>query len=245
MSSTIILYDIPGNAVKTQAWSPNTWKARFALNMKGLPYKTIGAEHTGVLDGKPHYTLPVIHDTTTGAVISESYKIAQYLDKTYPSAPRIIPAGTDALQRMFTEVLSSKVGKLVFLICGYPSMVQLPPRSLEYFSRTREAIFGKPVKELLADSERGKVWKTVIDSFGEVGKWMDANGKGKVFVMGDVPSFADGAIASQIVWMKTVLGMESVEWKDLMMADEGRWAKFAEEMNKWEFVDEEGLKSVV
>ncbi|KAI0258200.1 hypothetical protein BC834DRAFT_912736 [Gloeopeniophorella convolvens] len=62
MSEEILyaLYAIPGNSVKYLAWSPNMWKARFALNYKGVPYKTgwiefpdiaplaqrIGAPHT-------------------------------------------------------------------------------------------------------------------------------------------------------------------------------------------------------
>ncbi|THH14727.1 hypothetical protein EW146_g5642 [Bondarzewia mesenterica] len=141
-------------------------------------FKKIGAEHTEVWDGNPktalHLTLPP--------------QDLPCLHKTYPSAPRIILAGTDAVQQMSTKVLSSKVGRPVFLICGHDGTAATSQS--EYF-----------------DSHRGKVWKTVTDSFAEVAKWMDANGKGRVFVMGDVPSFADEAIASQIVWKKTVLGM--------------------------------------
>ncbi|KAJ8699426.1 hypothetical protein PTI98_002541 [Pleurotus ostreatus] len=67
----IIFYDIP-SSLEPQAWSHNTWRVRYALNIKGIPYQTvwveypdieavckkIGASPTG--EEAPHYTLPVI-----------------------------------------------------------------------------------------------------------------------------------------------------------------------------------------
>ncbi len=77
--------------------------------MKKLPYQTIflelpdieplakqiGAAPTGTRrDGvTPLYTVPIIHDHATGAVVSESAAIAAYLDRTYPSGPTLVPAG--------------------------------------------------------------------------------------------------------------------------------------------------------
>jgi hypothetical protein len=78
------------------------------LNYKGLAYKTewieypdiadlckkIGAEPTMIRkDGRPYYSLPVIQDPKTGAVISDSARIAEYLDETYPDTPKVFPAG--------------------------------------------------------------------------------------------------------------------------------------------------------
>ncbi|TFY64395.1 hypothetical protein EVG20_g5963 [Dentipellis fragilis] len=108
----LILYDIP-SSLPDKAWSPNPWKARLVLNAKGIPYQTvwveypniaglckrIGAEHTEMRPNGPHYTLPVVQDPNTGAIVSDSFKIAQYLDKTYPDTIRLVPDGTAAFIR--------------------------------------------------------------------------------------------------------------------------------------------------
>jgi glutathione S-transferase len=52
-------------------------------------------------NGTPYYSLPVIQDPKTGKVISDSARIADYLDSTYPDTPKVIPAGTHALQKAF------------------------------------------------------------------------------------------------------------------------------------------------
>ncbi|KAK0457983.1 uncharacterized protein EV420DRAFT_1643337 [Desarmillaria tabescens] len=77
-------------------------------NVEALAIR-IGAPPTGVKpDGKsPFYTIPIIQDPSTGAVVSESAAIAEYLDKTYPtSGPTLIPAGTKVLQLAFRDAVA-------------------------------------------------------------------------------------------------------------------------------------------
>ncbi|KAJ7112858.1 hypothetical protein C8R43DRAFT_961716 [Mycena crocata] len=74
MISPIVFYDITSN-LPTQAWSPNTWKTRYTLNYKGIPYKTVWLEYAEIeprskevgagptrkkYDGTPNYNPP--HD---------------------------------------------------------------------------------------------------------------------------------------------------------------------------------------
>lgn len=74
-----------------------------------LEVDTASPMHTEVRDGKPHYTLPIIHDPTTSTTIADSFKIAQYLDWTYPSSSsppsteyiEMFPKNTTALQSVF------------------------------------------------------------------------------------------------------------------------------------------------
>ncbi|TFY51247.1 hypothetical protein EVJ58_g10668, partial [Rhodofomes roseus] len=99
-TDVIILYDIP-STVPGNAWSANTWKTRFALNYKGIPYRTQWVEYPdiaplltslGVSPNTPStwtfpYTLPAIYDPRTRTVLMDSIKIARYLDETYPDTP--------------------------------------------------------------------------------------------------------------------------------------------------------------
>ncbi|KAK0494409.1 hypothetical protein EDD18DRAFT_1035502, partial [Armillaria luteobubalina] len=52
-----------------------------------------------------YWSIPIIQDPSTGAVVSEFAAIAEYLDKTYPTSEvtLLIPAGTKVLQLVFGE----------------------------------------------------------------------------------------------------------------------------------------------
>ena len=87
-----------------------------ALIHKGLPFKTewieypdicprmreMGAEPTGKWEsGAPLYTLPVIKDDATGKVVSDSWKIALYIEDTYADKPTLFPFGVRAPVEFF------------------------------------------------------------------------------------------------------------------------------------------------
>ncbi|TFY65126.1 hypothetical protein EVG20_g5710 [Dentipellis fragilis] len=246
----LILYDIPSSS-PDKAWSPNPWKARLALNAKGIPYRTvwveyphiaalckrIGAEHTQMRRNGPYYTLPVMEDPNTGAIVSDSFKIVQYLDKTYPDTVRLVPDGTAAFQAMFIDATSEKVTLPMLKTLIEKIVGLLNPPSSEYFRRTREAAFGVKIEEIAPSGPaRDKVWKEMLEGLSLISKW-EAEGKGS-FVMGETPSFADLALLALLHWVKVVEGVESKEWKDVMGADGGRWARLYEALEKWIWVDE-------
>ncbi|OAA69767.1 Glutathione S-transferase [Cordyceps fumosorosea ARSEF 2679] len=101
-SQRITLYDIAQRPpVEKSCCAPNPWKARFALNFKRLPYSTtwVGMLDIGRVrrslgasacrkfaDGGDFYTLPIVRDPSTGAVLGDSFDIAAYLEETYPGA---------------------------------------------------------------------------------------------------------------------------------------------------------------
>ncbi|KAI0682851.1 hypothetical protein BC835DRAFT_807562, partial [Cytidiella melzeri] len=83
MPDPIIFYDIDSSK-PGRAWSPNTWRTRYALNYKGIPYRTEWVEYPDIEplckkiggsatakkeDGRDHYTLPMIYDPSTGEVV--------------------------------------------------------------------------------------------------------------------------------------------------------------------------------
>jgi hypothetical protein len=76
--------------------------SRLVLNYKSIPYKTVWVEYVNIQracqaigatatekrpNGEPRYTLPTIVVADTGEVISDSAKIAVYLDARYPDKP--------------------------------------------------------------------------------------------------------------------------------------------------------------
>ncbi|KAI0754890.1 hypothetical protein C8Q80DRAFT_1141673 [Daedaleopsis nitida] len=254
MSEPIIFYDIPGNAVDDKAWSPNTFKTRYCLNIKGIPYKTVWVEYPDIAglckkigatctstkaDGTSHFTLPAIYDPNTRTGISESAAIAQYLDKTYPSTYSVVPKGTEALHKAFTQALHDAILQDLLQMNLPPTCLQLNPPSSEYFRRTREATYGMKMEEFSPEGseKRAKHWKRVEDGLRLVKGWMEAGGEGKLLVMGEQICYADITIASWLEWTRRVHGTNSQVWKDVMGWDGGFWAKFMKEFDKHGAVD--------
>ncbi|KAK4197115.1 hypothetical protein QBC40DRAFT_108419 [Triangularia verruculosa] len=101
-SPRLVYYDIAFAKPREQnTAAPNPWKARYALNFKGIPYSTEWVEMPDITktrkslgasacrkfaDGTDFYTLPVLKDSNTGAIIGDSFDIALYLQETFPDS---------------------------------------------------------------------------------------------------------------------------------------------------------------
>lgn len=244
--------------------------------MKGLTYETKWIEypdiaplchqleldtsspmHTDIRDGKPHYTLPIIHDPSTHTTVADSFKIAQYLDRTYPQSSsssstkhvQLVPKSTIALQLAFLQYFTEKVCMPMFPILSLPTTLSLPPRSQEYYRATREAMFGTKIEDIALEGspQRSEYWRMALEGLSQIHEWSRAKlnyedsdqdpGKWQ-YMMGTKPSFSDVIIAAQLIWVRRVLGGESKEWKDVMSISGGRWACLMEEFAEWDRVDE-------
>ncbi|KAF7358443.1 Glutathione S-transferase-like protein ustS [Mycena venus] len=247
MSASIVFYDIP-STLPNKCWSPNLWKTRYALNFKGIPYKTVWVEYPEIEalckqigaaptrnkpDGRPHFTLPVIHDLSTGAVISDSTKIAAYLDTTYPEKPVLMPAGTAGFHRAFEDAAHALIAPIYPY--GLPaSHTKLNPLSAEYFRRTREESWGKTLENLAPQGDEDAIeWKKLKDGFGKIDEWMRASGEGSLYVMGDAPCYADMWMAGYALWIKLVL---PDKWEEIQTWHQGRWAKLLKSLEEYETV---------
>ncbi|KAK2762267.1 hypothetical protein FQN54_001277 [Arachnomyces sp. PD_36] len=101
-SNPITFYDIAMKPpVEKNCCSPNPWKARLALNFKGVPYKTTWVPLPEVAnvrtslkvpptrkfaDGSDFHTLPIIQDPSSDALVGDSFDIAVYLQDKYPES---------------------------------------------------------------------------------------------------------------------------------------------------------------
>ncbi|THU79319.1 hypothetical protein K435DRAFT_698044, partial [Dendrothele bispora CBS 962.96] len=210
---------------------------RCALTFKGLEYqiqwleypdiettaKQIGAPPTSTWasDGSPRYTIPFIHDSKTAKVFSDSLKIVEYLDETYPKTVRLIPNGTKALQSVFADSFWTVYANDINPIAG----MHLPnrwftPRNAEYYlkwappkSAGQLAMKEKDVKE---------AWEKFKNRLGELDKTI---GEGNNFVMGNRVSFADCGLIAWLMLLRFVWDDETEEWKSVMEWHGGRWKR--------------------
>ncbi|KAJ7790382.1 hypothetical protein B0H14DRAFT_2939884 [Mycena olivaceomarginata] len=242
MSTSIVFYDIPSTLPNCCClnwfWlgfhEPNQ-SPRYALNFKGIPYTTIWLEYPEIEekckeigasptknkpDGRPHYTLPMIHDLSTGAVISDSAKIAAYLDATYPDKPMLMPAGTAGLHRAFEDAAHALISPIYPY--GLPATHKnLNPVSAEYFRRTREV------------TRDAVEWKKLKDGFGKLDEWIRVNGPESPYFMGGTPCYADLWTAAYVLWIRLVL---PGKWEEVKSWHEGRWAKLLKGLEEYETV---------
>lgn len=213
---------------------------RYALNIKGVAYKTewveypdiealakkIGAPPTGAkADGCPSYTLPIINDPNTGKVVSDSFLIAEYLDATYPSGTTLFPPGTKPLMAALEAGVIGAIGS-IFPYQLASSCYILNPSSEKYFRATREASYGKKIEEFSpAGAQRDADWAKAKEGLVAVDGWLSKNGGGK-FVMGNTVTYADGILGAWLTWIKITNGESSAEWKDFASWHGGRWGTY-------------------
>jgi len=98
----IVLYDVAfAPPYEKNTCAPNPWKARYALNFKGVAYSTQWVQMPEITkvrrslgvppcrkfaDGTDFYTLPILTHSKTGSAIGDSFDIANYLQNTFPDA---------------------------------------------------------------------------------------------------------------------------------------------------------------
>ncbi|EJD07729.1 uncharacterized protein FOMMEDRAFT_72472 [Fomitiporia mediterranea MF3/22] len=238
----ITFYDI-ATRLSPQAMAPNTFKTRLALNYKGIPYKTEWVEFPDIeavvkrlggtptskkADGSDYYTLPMIHDSTTGKVVTDSIAIAEYLDATYPDKPLLFPPGTKAatatLNHVFMQSLNPISPIMIYEVYG-----TLNQPSQVYWRTTREAAIGKKLEEFAPPGpDRDEMWKQCKEGLDTLAGFYDRNGEGKRFFFADTFSFADTIVIGFLVWIEITLGTTNEEWKAIAGWSNGRWGKLLE-----------------
>ncbi|KAH9480875.1 Glutathione S-transferase-like protein ustS [Psilocybe cubensis] len=239
---TIVLYDVP-STFPGRAWNFNAWKTRLSLNFKRIPYTTQWVEFPDIeplykklgippsknkADGTPFYTIPAIHDPSTGAYITDSILIAEYLDKTYPDSPRIIPDGTLGVQSAFNDGVFYNLKTLIPVV--FPVFItKLSPRSADYMLATLgRGLLDGP------GSDAFEQWNTLLFGLQQVDGWFLRNGGKGLYLLGNVPSWADIVVASLFLCLRLTFGENSTQWKQLMAINDGRWKGRIDVYRAWE-----------
>ncbi|KAG7091608.1 hypothetical protein E1B28_010627 [Marasmius oreades] len=250
MSSPIAIdfYDIPSK-LRGSSWSPSTWRIRYALNYKQLPYKTTWVEYPDIEktckqigapptskkpDGSPAYTVPTIYDPNTGKSVSDSLKIMVYLEETYPSSPErsLIPPGTWGLQLALLSLGPTILGSFSQFILP-PGIKFLNEPSAKYCT-DRLVVGGRPLMDLELQGEKRVVeWEKVEHGFGVIDSWMKKEDK---FLMGDRFIFADLTIGALVRRVRQLYGEDSEEWRSMEKWHGGRWARLVKELDEYAMI---------
>ncbi|KAH9475228.1 Glutathione S-transferase-like protein ustS [Psilocybe cubensis] len=251
---TITFYDIPSTTPEC-AWSPNTWKIRYALNYRNIPYKTEWIEYPDIKEhcikhgikptGKTrftngpevierdYYSLPAIYDPKTNTYLADSLRIVEYLEHAYPpspSSPSLFPNNTHALQVAFTtayNVTTRDDGVADFIV---PAVyTKLNVASQPYFRRTREERFGKRLEDVFPKpgSEEDKAgWSKFKEVTGILDGW---------YAKTDI--FGEDSEGKTVAERRTPFLMgDTLSWGDLVIAGYTIWLRiiWGEDSDKWQ-----------
>ncbi|KAH9480823.1 Glutathione S-transferase-like protein ustS [Psilocybe cubensis] len=243
----IVLYDVPSTS-PGYSMSLNTWRTRYCLNYKGLPFITEWVEFPhleslyaklGIVpkamkaNGSPHYTVPVIYDPLTNKSIYDSMAIAEYLDQQYSDTPQIFPHNTIGLAQTFTEAFMSYIPPARELLI-WTIFVCLRPPSIQYFRDDMEAKVGKKLEDLVPDDQLSAHMTALQGVLEKINNLYAKNaGKGP-FIMGEELSWADVVVAGFLMCFRVSTGEDSQKWKEIISWHDGRWTALMENMRKYE-----------
>ncbi|KAI6031238.1 hypothetical protein BKA83DRAFT_88250 [Pisolithus microcarpus] len=232
----LILYDIPSK-LEGSYWSPNTVKPRqvnltlvssgSSLQVEWVEYpdiaqrmKQIGARKNKFAGGVEMYTLPVLSDPNTNALITDSWEIAEYLEKTYPENKGLICVFDTAI----FDILQPSI-PFHFL---RTSQI-LSERSAEYFITTKAALLRRKFSEFSPEGpKRDEHWAIIKRAMETLKEWYDKE-EGK-WLMGDIFSYADIITAQRLFWFKRILHDD--EWEKITSWHDGRWGKLLADVEK-------------
>jgi glutathione S-transferase len=131
----------------------------------------------------------------------DSKPISQFLEETYPDPP--VPLESELGREIETRaraVVGATMSKSLM-----PREVRiLCPRAAEHFRRTREAMIGRKLEDLIDPAAEEQSWAAVEGVVEEVGKLMRTNAADGPFVLGARPSYTDFFIAGALQAAKMI-----------------------------------------
>ncbi|KAK1997649.1 hypothetical protein LX36DRAFT_608346 [Colletotrichum falcatum] len=235
MAEQLIFLDIPDR--NNTCWSLNTWKIRLALNYKGIDYKTEWVEYPDIeprlrptgLEGDPNqvalFTCPTVQFPDETYVMN-SAKIIKRIEADCPEPS--LHLDSEVLQQMY-DLLSQTFESLGPVILVIAPRDILNKRSAEYFSRTREKIYGMPLEELEKKQGGELAWAKAKESLEKTAALLNRT-EGPYF-LGDKFSYIDCVYVGFLFFVRRFseeayqrIVQQSVSFDDLYKAS-GEWLK--------------------
>ncbi len=169
------------------------------------------------------YALPAIHDPSTGIYLSDSVRIAEYLETQYPDGPQIFPHNTKGLQIDFEDSLNAKLASMWEFVVP-PIWYILNPTSQVYYRTTREKAWGKTLEDITPSGDsRVEQWKKVEAGFSGMAVWYSKKSEEGPFIMGSEVSWTDFVVGGHLMWFNKAWGDDDPKWGAIMQWNGGIW----------------------
>ncbi len=203
---TIVMHDLAG--AERQRFSPYCWRTRMALAHKGLEVETRPVRFSDIADiGGGHKTVPVIEDGDN--IVSDSWEIAEYLERAYPGNPSLFGSAQGRLYALFVNQWANST-----LMPGISRAIifdiheRLDDADKEYFRTSREARFGDKLENVQADRE------SRVKEFAATLAPLRASLTAAPYLGGDQPFYGDYAVFGPLQWARIMSPFELLAGDD-------------------------------
>lgn len=200
--------------VDGRRFSPNCWRTRFALAHKVLEAETVPVR---ISEKEPiafanSTTLPVIEDG--GKAVADSWKIAEYLEDTYPERPSLFGSevGRGAC-RFFNAWADTRVLPLVFQTVAPDLIKCFNEEDQAYFRPRREQRFGMTFEEMGA--RREATLAELRSRLTPAGRLLEA----QPFFGGASPGYADFILGAIAQWARCASPVDILHAEDRALRD--------------------------
>lgn len=194
----IRLYDLAADD-PDRRFSPACWKTRMALAHKGLDVETIPVRFTDKQTIAPsgQKLVPVIE--TGGLWLSDSWKIAEYLEENFPDRPSVFGGrAAKAASRFINCWVDIELTPKLFPLIVKDIFDHLAPQDKSYFRESRESRIGMSLEDYSADRDNR------ISQFRASLQPLRVLLRTQPFLGGDCPLYADYAVFGPFQWARTI-----------------------------------------
>lgn len=203
---TRVFYELCGIDEELR-FSPFCWRVRYALAHKGLevearPWRFTDKEALAFAN---YDKVPVLVDGET--VVTDSYEILRYLDRTYPESPLIGEGLAASRARFFKYYAERTLAPAMLRTVIMDLLNAVHPGDRDYFRETREKRFGRTLEEFHSPS-RGLVQ---LDAALEPLRGLLAESD---FIDGASPAAADYLVFGNFMWARCVSSADLVSNAD-------------------------------
>jgi glutathione S-transferase len=180
--------------------SPYVWRIRYALAHKGLSFGSmpIGFTEIPQVFGGRFKTVPVICHGDT--MLAESWDIAEYLDRAFPSQPPIFSGPAEcAMVRLMDAWFSAEILRRMFRVYVFDVHNAARPEDRAYFRQSREGFLkGTSLEEFTADRTQH------LPALREAFKPLRSHLSHYPFLGGNTPNYADYIALGAFHWVASV-----------------------------------------
>lgn len=197
---TITLYSLCGTDA-ARPFSPHCWKVVMALHHKGIPFEERPLAFTAIpaIEDGFSKTVPILRDGQE--LISDSFRIAQYLEDAYPEEPSLFGGqGGIAAARLVEGYSQHVVHGAITRIALIDIHDMLAPADQAYFRKSREERLGRTFEEMAAGRD------AAIAAFPASLQPLRHMLAFQPFVGGATPLFGDYILFGALQWLKITTG---------------------------------------
>ncbi|GGF66652.1 glutathione S-transferase [Azorhizobium oxalatiphilum] len=205
---SLTLYELAGADAELR-FSPHCWKTRMALAHKGLAAERLPwrfSEKANIAFSGQGF-VPVLVDDET--VLSDSWRIATYLEDRYPDRPSLFGS---AQGRSFARFCNSWADSTQVLplrmILTYDIFTLVHENDRAYFRTSRETRFNRKLEEFGTETE-----KHVTDFRAGLAPARAVLSE-QPFLCGEAPTYADYCLFGMFMWARCIKKIELLETDD-------------------------------